>query len=133
MSWLSNLISGRRHPSNPYATDLLNPPDHDKRIPVPKKRGRTPEQQAAAQEVYQATMRERTVHSFRFARARAVGIGSPGYTWRSSRDAQTCPRCRSLEGKRFGWGKPPAGGHPGENGCCPDGWCRCWAEAVLPP
>ena len=42
MGWLSNLILGRRKPSNPYTTDLLNPPDADKRAPVPKKRGPHP-------------------------------------------------------------------------------------------
>ncbi len=47
MGWFSNLIPGRRKLPNPYAADLLNPPDADRRVPVPKKRGRTPGQRAA--------------------------------------------------------------------------------------
>ncbi|CAN0620488.1 Phage head morphogenesis, SPP1 gp7 family domain protein [Burkholderia multivorans] len=66
--------------------------------------------------------------------ARARGVGSPGYFWRTSGDSDVREDHRELDGKFFTWDAPPiadkrsgARSHPG---CI---WnCRCWAEPVVP-
>lgn len=64
---------------------------------------------------------------------RAKSVGSPGYIWRTSEDADVRDLHRRLEGKYFTWDRPPVAGsrgmryHPGGG---PN--CRCWAEVVLP-
>lgn len=60
---------------------------------------------------------------------RAERIGSKGYIWRGS---DCCPSCDKQDGKKFTWAKPPKTGHPGEGRLCPNGYCRCWAEVIVP-
>ncbi|EEL9428670.1 hypothetical protein GMF88_12680 [Salmonella enterica] len=69
----------------------------------------------------------------RFERIRAQRIGSKKFIWHSAGDSGCCPECAKNNGKKFLWDKPPKTGLPGEGKCCPDGKCRCWAEAVIPP
>ncbi|MCG0458559.1 hypothetical protein L6R44_21075 [Enterobacter cloacae complex sp. ECC445] len=59
----------------------------------------------------------------------AERIGSPGYVWQGS---DCCPACDKQAGKKFKWAKPPKTGHPGEGKLCPNGYCRCWAEVIIP-
>lgn len=60
----------------------------------------------------------------------AERVGSSGYVWQGS---DCCPACDKQVGKRFLWSKPPRTGHPGEGKLCPNGYCRCWAEVIIPP
>lgn len=70
--------------------------------------------------------------------ARAMSIGSEGYHWRTSRDADVRCLHRKLEGKFIPWNQPPIAG-TGKGGiaqryhagCGPR--CRCWMDVVLPP
>lgn len=66
-------------------------------------------------------------------RARAEHVGSDGYIWRTSGDADVRKLHRKLEGKFFRWDDPPVTGENGERSL-PGGIynCRCWAEPVLP-
>jgi SPP1 gp7 family putative phage head morphogenesis protein len=63
--------------------------------------------------------------------ARAAGVNSPGYIWRTTRDGGTRPSHRAMEGQFVPWNKPPVldlmTGHAGE---FPN--CRCYAEPVIP-
>lgn len=87
---------------------------------------------AALSAEFAAQMRERNRQTFNRARAQALGIGSPGYIWRTSRDGDVCPACTANEGRRFDWDRPPAHGHAGICDACTEGYCRCWAEAIVP-
>lgn len=64
---------------------------------------------------------------------RAESVGSPGYIWRTSMDADVRDRHRALEGTYHTWARPPIAGENGER-AHPGGIynCRCWAEVVLP-
>jgi SPP1 gp7 family putative phage head morphogenesis protein len=59
---------------------------------------------------------------------RQEDLGVTGYVWRTMRDGRTRPEHQKREGKRFDWGNPPAGGHPGQATLC-----RCYAEPDLSP
>jgi SPP1 gp7 family putative phage head morphogenesis protein len=63
--------------------------------------------------------------------ARAEGIGSEGYIWRTARDGDTRPSHRAMEGKYVKWDAPQTldmmTGHAGE---FPN--CRCYPEPVAP-
>ena len=66
--------------------------------------------------------------------ARAEHVGSLGYIWRTSRDADVRPDHRRLEGQFVAWSDPPVAdirtGTRAHAGCI---WrCRCWAEPVIP-
>ncbi|HDY8287640.1 TPA: hypothetical protein RRG66_002073 [Klebsiella pneumoniae] len=69
----------------------------------------------------------------RFEKIRSQRVGSKKFIWHSAGDARCCQECARNNGKKFKWDKPPITGLPGEGKCCPDGKCRCWAEAVIPP
>jgi SPP1 gp7 family putative phage head morphogenesis protein len=66
---------------------------------------------------------------------RATYLGSPGYVWRSARDADVRPRHKQLEGQFILWNDPPVASEPGQKemryhaGAGPN--CRCWPEPVL--
>lgn len=69
-----------------------------------------------------------------FTRARAESLGSDGYIWRSSEDADVRDRHKELNGKFFKWDDPPIAdersGIRAHAGCI---WnCRCYAEPVIP-
>jgi SPP1 gp7 family putative phage head morphogenesis protein len=63
---------------------------------------------------------------------RATHVGSDGYIWRTSRDADVRESHKKMEGKFVRWNEPPEV-EPGRRyhaGQFPN--CRCWAEPVLP-
>lgn len=72
--------------------------------------------------------------------ARATYLGSEGYIWRTSRDADVRntdgnPRGshRLLEGKFIRWDKPPVAAKNGTRAHAGQIYnCRCWPEPVLP-
>lgn len=103
------------------------------RVPPPRKRGRTREQQAIDKEQYAARLREQFSEVAAYDRKRAVKLGCERFVWRTSKDEATCPTCRQNEGKTFSYARPPTCGFPGEVNCCDLGWCRCVAAPVLPP
>lgn len=66
-------------------------------------------------------------------RARAEAAGSPGYIWRTSKDADVRETHRKMEGVYVPWNQPPKTDKsldPYHAGCGPN--CRCFAEPVLP-
>jgi SPP1 gp7 family putative phage head morphogenesis protein len=66
---------------------------------------------------------------------RATHLGSPGYWWRTAKDADVRPRHHKLEGTFHLWGQPPIASEPGQKemryppGAGPN--CRCWPEPVI--
>jgi SPP1 gp7 family putative phage head morphogenesis protein len=65
--------------------------------------------------------------------ARATYVGSEGYIWRTSGDADVREEHRKLNGKYFRWDDPPVSGSNGERahaGCIYN--CRCVPEPVIP-
>ncbi len=72
--------------------------------------------------------------------ARATHIGSEGYIWRSSEDADVRNKDgnpvgshRLLNGKFINWNEPPVAGTNGMRYHAGQGpRCRCWPEPVLP-
>jgi SPP1 gp7 family putative phage head morphogenesis protein len=64
---------------------------------------------------------------------RSTAVGSEGYIWRTSRDADVRDDHRKLEGKFIKWSSPPIAGPKGMRyhaGRGPN--CRCFPEPVLP-
>lgn len=115
----------------PDPGDWAPPPDGQHLRP-PRKRGRTPDQQAADLARFGAELARRARASFERDRANAHRAGSVAYRWRSCGDADVCGRCKRNNGKRFSWATEPAGGHPGCGTCDTGEHCRCYAEAILP-
>lgn len=63
--------------------------------------------------------------------ARAESVGSPGYIWRTSKDADVRPSHRRMDGQFVAWDDPPTlDGLRGHAGALPN--CRCYAEPVIP-
>jgi SPP1 gp7 family putative phage head morphogenesis protein len=68
--------------------------------------------------------------------ARAVHVGSPGYYWRTSLDADVRPAHKRLEGSFHRWDSPPVASEPSQRemryhpGAGPN--CRCYAEPLMP-
>lgn len=65
--------------------------------------------------------------------SRARFVGSEGYVWRTSGDADVRPTHQAMEGKYVRWDKPPVtdkGLGPYHAGCGPN--CRCYPDPVLP-
>jgi SPP1 gp7 family putative phage head morphogenesis protein len=66
---------------------------------------------------------------------RAEHVGSPGYWWRTARDADVRPRHKELEGQFVLWSDPPVVTEPGqpEVRAHAGAWinCRCWPESVI--
>lgn len=69
---------------------------------------------------------------FTFEKARAELAGCVAYTWRTAGDADVCEVCRSRDGLRFHYADEPEHGHAGICRACPQGWCRCVAEPIIP-
>ena len=62
--------------------------------------------------------------------ARAQHIGSDGYIWESSKDADVRPSHKKMLGKFVKWDSPPTlDGLTGHAGCLPN--CRCWARVII--
>jgi len=134
------LIGRRDKPKtkvNPFAIVVGEGDDPDLRILAgpravyPKKRGKAPEEFQADLAKFRAELRRKSEAGFRYSRRRAVAIGSRYYIWRTSRDSGVCDVCQSREGKKFSWHAEPTHGHAGATDCCPDGYCRCYPEAVF--
>jgi SPP1 gp7 family putative phage head morphogenesis protein len=65
--------------------------------------------------------------------ARARYVGSEGYIWRTSEDADVRPQHRALNGKYFRWDDPPVAGSSGERAHAGQIYnCRCNPEPVVP-
>lgn len=63
--------------------------------------------------------------------ARALHVGSPGYFWRTSGDADVRDSHRKMNGQFVAWDAPPAlDGMTGHAGQFPN--CRCYPEPVIP-
>jgi len=65
--------------------------------------------------------------------SRARFVGSEGYIWRSSGDADVRPSHQKMDGKYVRWDKPPVtdkGLGPYHAGCGPN--CRCYPDPVIP-
>lgn len=69
---------------------------------------------------------------FAFERVRAEAVGCTAYTWRATGDAGMCEVCQSRNGLRFRYADEPEHGHAGVCRACPQGWCRCYAEPIMP-
>lgn len=92
---------------------------------------RTGEVTAARAKLIARTEVARTASNF--TQARAVGAGSEGYIWRTSKDGDVRDTHRAMEGKYVRWDTPPKtdkGLDPYHAGCGPN--CRCYPEPVLP-
>jgi SPP1 gp7 family putative phage head morphogenesis protein len=64
---------------------------------------------------------------------RAKYIGSTGYIWRTSMDADVRDEHKKLEGKVIAWDDPPVAGSNGERAHAGQIYnCRCWPEPILP-
>jgi len=63
--------------------------------------------------------------------ARAEHIGSPGYTWRTSKDGAVRPSHRAMEGKFVPWSQPPTLDNYTAH-CGQFANCRCWPEPSIP-
>lgn len=124
MKWLKELFS--LSPPTPAEIPLEARPRR------PKKRGVSPAEREAKAERYRAEMRIAKAATATRDQRRAEEIGVTHYIWRSAGDERVCPTCAKNDGRRFSWSKPPASGHPGLTTCCDMGWCRCYAEAILP-
>lgn len=71
--------------------------------------------------------------SANFNQARAEALGSEGYIWRTSDDADVRDTHRAMEGKYVRWDSPPKTDpslDPYHAGCGPN--CRCFAEPIFP-
>jgi SPP1 gp7 family putative phage head morphogenesis protein len=65
--------------------------------------------------------------------ARATFVGSEGYIWRTSDDADVRREHRRLNGKYFRWDDPPVSGSNGERAHAGQIYnCRCVPEPVIP-
>lgn len=65
-----------------------------------------------------------------FTQARALHVGSQGYIWRTSKDADVRSSHKAMNGKFVRWDDPPTLDKlTGHAGCLPN--CRCWTEVVV--
>lgn len=124
--WIVTLLTRLTTRRNPYASDLrLRYPTPPLWVPT---HNMTIGQRLAHDEAYRGHMQAWMLVRFRRERARAAEFGCTRYVWRSSGD--DCARCSALDGRRFAFGLPPVGGHPGECLECGRGWCRCAMEPI---
>lgn len=92
-------------------------------------RRRSKEEMLADGIAYQKLMGDDFRKSAKATQIQAERVGSKKYIWRGS---DCCPNCDKQNGKTFSWARPPKTGHPGEGKLCPNGYCRCWAEVIIP-
>lgn len=69
---------------------------------------------------------------FEFDRERAEMAGCKSYIWRTAGDGDECEVCAKRNGKRFSYRKEPPHGHASICTACPQGYCRCYAEPIIP-
>lgn len=111
---------------NPVAIPVPEGLDPDATRRVPASLFRTDPAEAARQ------MADKNAKLFAFERSRAEAAGCVAYTWRTAGDADVCEACSARDGKRFLYAVAPEHGHAGVCSACPQGWCRCIAEPILP-
>ena len=116
----------KRPTPNPVAIPTPEGIDTDAFARVPEKLRRSDPAEAAR------LTREKNCKLFDFDRSRVESIGCTHYTWRTAKDGDSCEVCASREGVRFAYAEEPPHGHAGVCTACPQGWCRCWAEPVIP-
>ncbi|HAN8704337.1 TPA: hypothetical protein IGN17_002522 [Escherichia coli] len=114
--------------------DFLNSVNYSHRMPAvkskPKKGKRRSREEVLADEVaYQKKLGDDFRKKAKATQIQAERVGSSGYIWQGS---DCCPACDKQVGKKFMWSKPPKTGHPGEGKLCPNGYCRCWSEVIVP-
>jgi len=69
--------------------------------------------------------------SSELTQVRAQHVGSEGYIWRTSDDADVRDSHKRMAGRFVSWDKPPTlDGLVGHAGCLPN--CRCYPEPVIP-
>lgn len=98
----------------------------------PKSRGLSEDERASERARFAYEARLRSISSFDLTKRRAEYVGSKGYRWRTAGDTDVCPTCAEHNGKFFKWTAPPPCGPPGTHSLCPQGYCRCYAEAQIP-
>lgn len=106
--------------------------DLNKRVAPVKRKGRTSVQIQEDSLRWIRETREHCRQSFDRDKQHAIHIGSKYYLWRTSKDGDVCPACAKNNGKRFRWDQAPPHLHPGHSEVCKEGYCRCYAQAVLP-
>ena len=133
MNWVLRLFRMRRQPEAPQQDQLsASTLDPAVRVQRPRKKGRSKEEQEADWQSYCQQMRKTMGAGFQRDRQNALGVGSTKYIWRSTGDTDVCIACAKKNGRRFTWTSGLSGGHPDESDSCETGWCRCYAEAVIP-
>jgi SPP1 gp7 family putative phage head morphogenesis protein len=76
---------------------------------------------------------ETTRASTNLLQARAEHVGSEGYIWRTSEDADVRPLHRKLNGQFFRWTEPPIAAEPNIRAHAGAIFnCRCWPEPMIP-
>ena len=108
--------------------------DYSNRIPEVKSkpqngRRRSKEQILADGNAYKKLMGDEFRVKAKAVQIQAERVGSKRYIWHGD---DCCPSCNRQNGKTYAWSKPPKTGHPGEGKLCPNGYCRCWAEVIIP-
>ncbi|HBT7196296.1 TPA: hypothetical protein MCI55_003030 [Klebsiella pneumoniae] len=108
--------------------------DYSNRIPEVKSkpqngRRRSKEQILADGNAYKKLMGDDFRVKAKAVQIQAERVGSKRYIWHGD---DCCPSCNRQNGKTYAWSKPPKTGHPGEGKLCPNGYCRCWAEVIIP-
>ena len=125
------------HDTNPSPFDIPIPEGTDPKMwertrsPIRNRKKYTPEQIEADADRYKKEMREKMASISKFDRERALSVGCKSFIWRAVKDAGTCTECAANDGRRFSYEKPPKIGYPGDHDC-PTGWCRCFAEPIIP-
>ncbi|WP_240104892.1 hypothetical protein [Klebsiella pneumoniae] len=108
--------------------------DYSNRIPEVRSkpqngRRRSKEQILADGNAYKKLMGDDFRVKAKAVQIQAERVGSKRYIWHGD---DCCPSCNRQNGKTYAWSKPPKTGHPGEGKLCPNGYCRCWAEVIIP-
>ena len=114
------------HPHNPLAIPMPDGLDPKATQRVPAALFKSDPAEAARQ------LADKNAKLFAFEKGHAEAAGCIAYTWRTTGDAAVCEVCRTRNGLRFLYADEPEHGHAGVCRACPQGWCRCYAEPVLP-
>jgi hypothetical protein len=138
MSWFNRLISkSPRVVEKPRLTSIPTvkaPPGYPGLTPpsAPKRRGKTPEQQAIELDNYLRAMRTHVAAIAAFNRERRAALGITSYKWLAMDVYGVCDVAKRNGGKVFSHDRPPKEGHVAEGQCSSPDWCRCVAKAVVP-
>jgi len=94
-------------------------------------RKKSAEERQADLKIYHSRLALAASNRSKADKLRHKRAGASHYIRRTCLDERVCETCRNNDGKKFSWNRNPKSGHPGEGKCCPDGLCRCYAEAVF--